>query len=550
MIPTLSLSKFKTDSRGQLILLGALVIVISLVVIVTALNTVLYAQNIESHETAPEGKEAAEYIDTAQQAYGDVLTKENTQNHTSAAIAHSETKDSLYAINTGLGEQYAHKHGMYATINPLRVTNGTVIRHTNANCTFESAKADCNGGENDDPIASFSFSPSEPEAGTDIIFDGGHSTDPDGSIESYEWDFTGNGFIDASGESTTHAYASPGVYEVTLRVTDNDGATDTRTKTVAVSDSTGAVPPVPAFSFSPDNPEPDENITFSATASTDANGDISSYEWDFTGDGTVDATGEEVTTSYDSTGARDVSVTVTDSAGYSRTKTKRVTVASEGSDGRAYSFGASDGTQIPSGQNADVSTTDWELGTTTDVRQFRFTVEAQDLDTAIDSSELTNLFEVEDNAFHVVFTDRDGNSWRVYIYRSSTGDIVVSTQENGGDITIQYQESVDEATIDLTTGNINDEKNMFEFAPGVSQAYTIEYRNGDAASGEYMLVVPNDDFGESTLRSGNFNTASSTQSPYTAAGIYSTRFRLTFNSPAVEYETTIRVAPNEPGGGN
>ena len=58
----------------------------------------------------------------------------------------------------------------------------------------------------------------------------GSGTDPDGSIVKYEWDFDGNGVYDWSSStsaSTTHAYTTPGTYFPVLRVTDNDGATDT-----------------------------------------------------------------------------------------------------------------------------------------------------------------------------------------------------------------------------------------------------------------------------------------------------------------------------------
>lgn len=550
MFTTPSLNQFKSDSRGQLILLGGIIIVISLVVIVFTLNTVLYAQNIESHETAPEGKEAIEYIDTARQSFGSAIIAENKQNHTSKSAARSNTLETLYGVNHGIGEQYSHKQGVYATINPVRITDGTVIQHTDSSCTFESAKADCNGDANTDPVASYSYSPSSPDVNTDTGFDASSSGDPDGSVNSYEWDFNGDGTIDDTGSTAVYNYSTPGVYQVTLIVTDDDGATDTRTKQVAVSDSAGDVPPAAAFSFYPGNPEPNETIDLTAASSFDVNDDITSYEWDFNGDGTTDATGENVTTSYASSGTYDVSLTVTDSAGYTRTVTKSVSVANEGSGDSAYSIGSNAGSNLGVGHPSDVSTIDWELGKTSDVRRFRFNVEETDLGTSIDSSALDDSTILRNNAFHILFTDQAGNEWRVYIYASGSDDVVVSTQQNDGSINIQYQQPVNEATIDLTSGTVNGVSRQFEFAPGLSGPYTIEYRNGDVASGTYSLVVPNDDFGTSTLRDGNFNSASSTQSPYTSSGIYSARFRLTFTSPSVLYETTLRVAPNEPEGDN
>jgi len=59
----------------------------------------------------------------------------------------------------------------------------------------------------------------------EVTFDASSSSDPDGSIVSYEWDF-GDGSTD-SGETVTHKYSEQRDYTVILTVTDNDGAKDT-----------------------------------------------------------------------------------------------------------------------------------------------------------------------------------------------------------------------------------------------------------------------------------------------------------------------------------
>ncbi len=48
---------------------------------------------------------------------------------------------------------------------------------------------------------------------------------------SYQWDFTNDGTFDATGTTASHTYATSGAYSVTLKVTDNTGATNTLTKT-------------------------------------------------------------------------------------------------------------------------------------------------------------------------------------------------------------------------------------------------------------------------------------------------------------------------------
>ena len=90
------------------------------------------------------------------------------------------------------------------------------------------------GGGNQAPIARFTANPTWGEEPLSVSFDATASNDPDGIIESYDWDF-GNGSIDY-GETTSHEYTSAGTYTVTLTVTDADGAIDTTTATITVTE--------------------------------------------------------------------------------------------------------------------------------------------------------------------------------------------------------------------------------------------------------------------------------------------------------------------------
>jgi PKD repeat protein len=67
-----------------------------------------------------------------------------------------------------------------------------------------------------------------------VYFNGLGSSDPDGTIDLYQWDF-GDG-AGSSGVSTSHAYASTGTYTVTLTVTDNAGAMNSSSLDVTVVD--------------------------------------------------------------------------------------------------------------------------------------------------------------------------------------------------------------------------------------------------------------------------------------------------------------------------
>ncbi len=65
-----------------------------------------------------------------------------------------------------------------------------------------------------------------------VLFDGSGSTDSDGTIESYAWDF--GDASTGSGVTPSHAYQSVGTYTVTLTVTDNDGLTSSDTAGITV----------------------------------------------------------------------------------------------------------------------------------------------------------------------------------------------------------------------------------------------------------------------------------------------------------------------------
>lgn len=93
------------------------------------------------------------------------------------------------------------------------------------------------GGTNNPPTASFTFSCND----LSCSFNGSGSSDSDGTIASYSWNF-GDGTT-ASGVSTSHTYSAGGTFNVTLTVTDNDGATDGDTRAVTVTaPPTGSCP--------------------------------------------------------------------------------------------------------------------------------------------------------------------------------------------------------------------------------------------------------------------------------------------------------------------
>lgn len=97
------------------------------------------------------------------------------------------------------------------------------------------------------PVASFSESAHTVPAGTPIEFNASMSFDSDGTITLYEWDWESDDVYDCnttSSEVVSHSYEEPGLYNVTLRVTDNDGLTHTATATKTIT-LNNVVPEVP-----------------------------------------------------------------------------------------------------------------------------------------------------------------------------------------------------------------------------------------------------------------------------------------------------------------
>lgn len=86
--------------------------------------------------------------------------------------------------------------------------------------------------KNKEPIAKIKISPQEAFRGTKISFDASDSNDSDGTISNYLWDF-GDGST-TTGEMVKHSYSSLGDYQVSLKVTDNNNASNTATKTITI----------------------------------------------------------------------------------------------------------------------------------------------------------------------------------------------------------------------------------------------------------------------------------------------------------------------------
>jgi 6-phosphogluconolactonase (cycloisomerase 2 family) len=76
------------------------------------------------------------------------------------------------------------------------------------------------------PVASFDV-PATNKSGLPISFDASPSTDADGAIARYDWDFGDGSTASDGGQAESHSYVQPGTYEVSLTLTDDEGCSMT-----------------------------------------------------------------------------------------------------------------------------------------------------------------------------------------------------------------------------------------------------------------------------------------------------------------------------------
>lgn len=175
----------------------------------------------------------------------------------------------------------------------------------------EQVDLDVQPSDDAPPEVAANATPAEVEAGANVTFDAGDSTD-NRDIASYAWEF-GDG-VTATGESVTHVYDAAGTYDATVTVTDESGnanSTDVRVEVLEAGN------PTARLSVSDNETKVGEEVTFDASNSSDEGTGIAEYRWDFDGNGTVDETSDAATMphEYDAVGNVTPTVTVVDRAG-------------------------------------------------------------------------------------------------------------------------------------------------------------------------------------------------------------------------------------------
>jgi PKD repeat protein len=159
------------------------------------------------------------------------------------------------------------------------------------------------------PVAKAAVDTPEANVGQVLHFTALESRDAPGIELQYLWSF-GDGTA-ASGANASHAYASAGVFPITLTVQNPAGLTDT--SVVHVKIDALARPPIPEASFSPSVAWVGAPVAFSASGSTDPDGRTFRTLWDF-GDG-VQSSDSNPSHPFAAPGDHVVTLTLVDAAG-------------------------------------------------------------------------------------------------------------------------------------------------------------------------------------------------------------------------------------------
>ncbi|MCA9986584.1 MAG: PKD domain-containing protein, partial [Anaerolineales bacterium] len=175
---------------------------------------------------------------------------------------------------------------------------------------------------NQPPVAVANADKTSGSAPLTVRFSSAGSFDPDGSIVAYFWDF-GNGST-STRANPRQRFTSDGTYIVTLTVTDNEGATGSDTVTIVVGTPVTNQPPTAVASADVTSGNAALAVNFSSAGSSDSDGTIVSYSWDF-GDGSSASVASPSHT-YSAAGNYNAILTVTDDDGATDTATVTITV--------------------------------------------------------------------------------------------------------------------------------------------------------------------------------------------------------------------------------
>lgn len=227
---------------------------------------------------------------------------DNSAHVTDNKAQHTFNKEGTYTVNLTLTDNNFDKTVYPITVDVLPALNGPKIKLSSTPpLTDADGKKSIVGVK---PLA--------------VRFSAADSTD-DGQIVSYEWDY-GDGDKPDQGKIVNHTFKENGVYNVVVKLKDNENNLSQDTIVVTVGN-----PKQPPQSVISSTPALTENggalegafpfpVRFSGENSRDVDGQIVGYDWDF-GDGTDKMSGQRVDHTFTRAGTFTVTLVTTDNDG-------------------------------------------------------------------------------------------------------------------------------------------------------------------------------------------------------------------------------------------
>ena len=180
------------------------------------------------------------------------------------------------------------------------------------------------------PVPEFTISPPVANVNETVTFDASLTRDEGvlcGDRCTYVWDF-GSTSANKTGRVVTQSFSTSGTRTIRLHVTDEEGATATRTGSLTVN---GPTPPVASFVVVPSSPRSGSAAVLDASASSVGTGaTITLYSWEFPQESStpITSTSPTLVHTFPTANATGVPVilTVTDSLGRTAVRTLNVIV--------------------------------------------------------------------------------------------------------------------------------------------------------------------------------------------------------------------------------
>jgi PKD repeat protein len=173
--------------------------------------------------------------------------------------------------------------------------------------------------ENTAPVANFAV----PSCTINVPCDFVSTSTDDAAVTAWSWDFDGDGNADANTANASFTYATAGTFDVSLKVDDAQGLSQTKTGSITIAPvDPGNTPPTASFTYTCEAVD----CSFTSTSTDAAPGTVATYAWSFGDDAIADV--NNPSHSYTVTVPTDftVTLTVTDNEGATGVATQTITV--------------------------------------------------------------------------------------------------------------------------------------------------------------------------------------------------------------------------------